>query len=289
MGQNRCVVEWSRVHDSLNGSVAIRYHFQADHPRTKRPILQLACIDSNSPLAKQTRAALEEAHRFCDVPDADVVVALGGDGLMLRALHQCLPFDKPIYGINCGTVGFLMNQRDDRELIARIEAAEAETVYPLEMKATTVEGDTHILRAFNEVSVIRFTHQTANIRVSVNGIERIPKLACDGIMLATPMGSTAYNLSAQGPIIPLGSNVMALTPVSPFRPRRWRGALLPSSSVVELHNLDTTKRPLGAAADFREVRDVASLTISQEDSHPCRILFDEGHSLEERIFSEQFA
>jgi NAD+ kinase len=251
--------------------------------------MKLACIASDSEQAQQSRKDLAAKYDFVESDDADVILALGGDGLMLHALHKYIDCDKPIYGLNCGTVGFLMNQLRNEDLIPRVAEAKETCVYPLEMVATTQDGQRHRLLAFNEVSVIRYSHQTANLRLAINGIERIPKLACDGVLVATPMGSTAYNLSAHGPIIPLASNVLALTPVSPFRPRRWHGALLPSSSVVELTNLDPTKRPLGASADFHEVRDVVSLTVREERSKAFRILFDPDHSLEERIFSEQFA
>lgn len=251
--------------------------------------MKFACIASNSQQAQHSYRQLASELDFVEAVDADVILALGGDGLMLHALHTHLDLGKPIYGLNCGTVGFLMNQLRGEDLVARVERAEDTVVYPLEMTATTEDGETHRQLAFNEVSVIRYSHQTANLRLSVNGVERISKLACDGILVATPMGSTAYNLSANGPIIPLSSNVLALTPVSPFRPRRWRGALLPASAVVELTNLDPVKRPLGASADFHEVRDVVSLTVREDQSRPFHILFDPGHSLEERIFGEQFA
>ena len=182
-----------------------------------------------------------------------------------------------------------MNELRESDLVARVQQAVETSVYPLEMNATTEDGQAHRLLAFNEVSVIRHSHQTANLRLTINGIDRIQKLACDGVLVATPMGSTAYNLSAHGPIIPLGSNVLALTPVSPFRPRRWRGALLPNSATIEITNLDAEKRPLGTSADFHEVRDVLSVTIREDRSRPFRILFDPDHSLEERIFNEQFA
>ena len=251
--------------------------------------MKFACISSDSDLAKKRRAELERTFDFVEASDADVILALGGDGLMLHALHTHLDTGKPIYGMNCGTVGFLMNQFLDEDLVARVERAEDTVVYPLEMIAKTTDGQTYRKLAFNEVSVIRYGGQTANLRLSINGIERIDKLVCDGVLVATPMGSTAYNLSAHGPIIPLGSNVLALTPVSPFRPRRWRGALLPCDAVVEMTNLDPEKRPLGASADFHEVRDVESLTVREDRSQPFHILFDPDHSLEERIFGEQFA
>jgi NAD+ kinase len=251
--------------------------------------MRFACIASSSDQAKLSYEQLSAKHDFVEPKEADCILALGGDGLMLHALHKFLDAGKPIYGLNCGTVGFLMNELQDEDLASRVSNAEETSVFPLQMTATTVNGETHQLLAFNEVSVIRYSHQTANLRLAINGIERIGKLACDGVLVATPMGSTAYNLSAHGPIIPLGSNVLALTPVSPFRPRRWRGALLPCSAVVEFTNLDPAKRPLGASADFHEVRDVVSLTVREDRSKPFHILFDPGHSLEERIFGEQFA
>ena len=251
--------------------------------------MKFACIDSGSAQAKLSRQQLAANYDFVEPDNADVILALGCDGLMLHALHTFLDLGKPIYGLNCGTVGFLMNRLDDEELVARVMKAEATSVYPLEMCATTADGESHTMLAFNEVSVIRYSHQSANLRLAVNGIERISNLMCDGILVSTPMGSTAYNLSAHGPIVPLGSNVLALTPVSPFRPRRWNGALLPCSSTVELTNLDPGKRPLGASCDFNEVRDVVGLTVREDRSRPFRILFDKDHSLEERIFSEQFA
>ncbi len=207
--------------------------------------MNFACIESSSPQAQERFQVLQRKHKLVDVDQADVIIALGGDGLLLHAMHKYLDTGKPIYGLNCGTVGFLMNAfHDDIDLVTRVSHAEETRVYPLEMRAELTDGCVETKLAFNEVSVIRYSHQTANLRVTINGVERIGKLACDGILVATPMGSTAYNLSAHGPIIPLGSNVLALTPVSPFRPRRWHGALLPSSAVVELTNLDPEKRPL---------------------------------------------
>ncbi len=251
--------------------------------------MKLACIHSSSDRAKTTYEQLSRKIDFVDANEADVILALGGDGLMLHALHKFLDLDTPIYGLNCGTVGFLMNQQSEEDLVERVRAAEASSLFPLRTEVTTVSGETHEQLAFNEVSVIRHSGQTANLRLAINGVQRMEKLACDGLLVATPMGSTAYNLSAHGPIIPLGSNVLALTPVSPFRPRRWRGALLPCTSVVELTNLDPAKRPLGASADFHEVRDVVSLSVRQDRSRPFHILFDPNQSLEERIFREQFA
>lgn len=260
--------------------------------RVESLAMKFACIESGSQTAQECHAVLQKHFDLVDVDEADVILALGGDGLMLHAMHTYLDHDKPIYGLNCGTVGFLMNaMRLDNlsELVNRVSEAETTEVFPLVMDVVKNDGSTHRKLAFNEVSVLRYGHQTANLKVSVNGIERIPKLICDGILVATPMGSTAYNLSARGPIIPLGSNVLALTPVSAFRPRRWHGALLPNSAVVELTNLDPDKRPIGASADFHEFDQVQSITIREDHERPFRILFDSDHSLEERIFGEQFA
>ena len=251
--------------------------------------MRFACLSSESPIAQEAHHRLKGRYDFVSMEDADVILALGGDGLMLHTLHQTLNIDKPVYGLNCGTVGFLMNRlREEEDLVQRVRAAEEATIHPLEMLATSVDGTNHRFTAFNEVSVMRYSNQTANLCLAVNEVRRIPKLACDGVLVATPMGSTAYNLSARGPIIPLGSNVLALTPISPFRPRRWDGALLPNSAVVQLTNLDPDKRPIGASADFHEVRDVQHVVIREDRTRPYRLLFDPNHSLEERIFSEQF-
>ena len=251
--------------------------------------MRFACIASGSEQSRLCQEQLSAKHEFVDAEEADVIIALGGDGLMLHGMHKFLAAGKPIYGLNCGTVGFLMNRIEgERDLAERVASAEETHVYPLKMTAKTTDGQQHEMLAFNEVSVIRYSNQTANLQLTINGVVRIPKLVCDGILVSTPMGSTAYNLSAHGPILPIGSNVLALTPVSPFRPRRWHGALLPREAVVELTNLDPSKRPLGASADFHEVRDVVSLVVEEDRSQPFRILFDTDHSLEERIFSEQF-
>ncbi|MGI9473993.1 MAG: NAD kinase [Rubripirellula sp.] len=256
---------------------------------TEKSIMKFACLASESDLAQQAHALMKKQHELVSMEDADVILALGGDGLMLHTLHQTLEIDKPVYGLNCGTVGFLMNRmREGEELVQRVSLAEETLIYPLEMLATSDDGQSHRYIAFNEVSVMRYSNQTANLCLTVNDVQRIPKLACDGVLVATPMGSTAYNLSARGPIIPLGSNVLALTPVSPFRPRRWDGALLPNDAEVRITNLDPEKRPIGASADFHEVRHVESIVIREDRSRPYRLLFDPNHSLEERIFSEQF-
>ena len=207
---------------------------------------------------------------------------------MLQTIHEHMKFGLPIYGMNRGTIGFLLNQFRPNGLLDRLNRAREHTLNPLAMKARTVDGQTVSALAFNEVALLRYSQQSANIRVSINGKERLENLVCDGIMVATPAGSTAYNLSARGPIIPLGSNVLALTPVSPFRPRRWHGALLPHSATVEFKILEAQRRPVGASADSFEVRNVAHITVYEDHSQSACILFDPDHSLEERIFNEQF-
>ena len=251
--------------------------------------MKLACVHSGTKESRTSFDVLREKYDLSSPEEAEVIVALGGDGLMLHTLHQCKDLNKPIYGMNRGTVGFLLNAYREEDLITRISAAKSVTLHPLRMTARTKDGLEHSALAFNEVSLLRFGRQAANLRVDVNGTERISKLVADGILVATPMGSTAYNFSAHGPIIPLGSKVLALTPISPFRPRRWQGALLPHTCVVEITNLDSNKRPIGATADFHEIRDAVMITIREDASQPVDILFDPGHSLEERIFNEQFA
>lgn len=253
-----------------------------------RCIKKIACMASKSPKAQQALAALEARYSLVSVAEADVIVALGGDGFLLSVVHEYLDTGLPIYGMNRGTVGFLLNEYHEDNLMERLNSACGHLLYPLSMDAVTVDGQRHTALAFNEVALLRYSQQSAHIRVTVNGEERLENLICDGIMVATPAGSTAYNQSAHGPIIPLGSNVLALTPVSPFRPRRWHGALLPHTAVVEFEVLDPKRRPVGASADSFEVRNVARLTVREETSRNAWILFDQDHSLEERIFNEQF-
>ncbi|MBG0790453.1 MAG: NAD kinase [Desulfovibrionaceae bacterium] len=248
----------------------------------------IACVASDTDKAQEGLAMLRERCPLVPVAEADVLVALGGDGFMLSIVHDHMDAGLPIYGMNRGTIGFLLNRFNPDDLPARLNAAQQHTLNPLAMTATDVNGRTFSALAFNEVSLLRYSQQSANIRVIINNRERLDRLVCDGIMVATPAGSTAYNLSARGPIIPLGSNVLALTPVSPFRPRRWQGALLPHSAVVEFEILDADRRPVGAAADSFEVRDVRRVRVVEDHSRPAHILFDPDHSLEERIFSEQF-
>ena len=222
-------------------------------------------------------------------PDAaDVLVALGGDGFMLQTLHRHGGLGKPVYGMKLGTVGFLMNQHRTDDLIERIRASEPAVLRPLEMLAQTESGASVGSLAYNEVSLLRQTRQAAHLAIDLNGKPRLDELICDGVMVATPAGSTAYNFSAQGPILPLGSSVIALTPIAAFRPRRWRGALLKSATEVRFRVLDPYKRPVSATADSHEVRDVVEVTIRESRDRTVTLLFDPEHNLEERILSEQF-
>jgi NAD+ kinase len=249
---------------------------------------RIAFVTSTSPEAVLAGETL--AHRYGDVaPEhADVIVALGGDGLMLQTLHRFMGSGKPIYGMNRGTVGFMMNEYREDALAERLAAAEESVIHPLAMRAVDTDGHTYAARAINEVSLFRQTYQVARLRILVDGKERLAQLDADGIMVATPAGSTAYNLSAQGPIIPIGAALLALTPISPFRPRRWRGALLPDTAVVTIEVLEAAKRPVAAVADHDEVRFVHTVDIRMEHGIAMRMLFDPGHNLDERILREQF-
>jgi NAD+ kinase len=229
--------------------------------------------------------------RYGDVGDdsAQVIVALGGDGFMLETLHDTLARQTPIYGMNRGSVGFLMNEYSEDDLLARINAAERAVIHPLAMVAIDSNRKQHRALAINEVSLLRQTRQTAKLRISIDGKVRMGELVCDGVLLATPAGSTAYNLSAHGPIIPIGAQVLALTPISAFRPRRWRGALLPQTARVTFEVLECDKRPVSAVADNFEVRDVVEVHIAEDSSASLSMLFDAGRSLEERVLTEQFS
>lgn len=253
---------------------------------------RLALLASDSPRAQEAAKALSAKHDFVPLPEADAAVVVGGDGWMLHVLHQMLDENRviPAYGINLGTVGFLMNAaRSSRTIAERVAKARPVAVHPLKMTATTGSGSEQSFYAINEVSLLRETRQTARLEVTVNGKVRIPDLACDGVLVATPAGSTAYNLSANGPILPLGANVMALTPISPFRPRRWRGAILPDHYEIGFRVLDPQKRPVAAVADQKELRDIEAVTVAIARDHQLTLLFDRGRTLEERIFAEQFA
>lgn len=251
--------------------------------------LKISCVHSGADIAIEHFRELERHYQFVTPEESDVIVALGGDGLMLNVLHTHMNLGKPIYGMNCGTVGFLMNDFRTGSLPERIVSAKLYNLHPVAMKATTVDGGTEEALAFNEVALFRRSGQSANIRISVDGVDRLERFMGDGLIVATSAGSTAYNLSAHGPIIPLGSNLLALTPVSPFRPRRWKGALLPHTSVIEMENLDPDKRPVTATADFLEIDHVKTVTVREDRTHAVKVLFDKDHSLEERIIQEQFA
>ena len=251
-----------------------------------------ALVASPTPQAREAAAALADAWEWSPVDEADVVIALGGDGFMLQTLHAMLERRQlavPVFGMNLGTVGFLMNEYRAHGLDERLARAKPFRVAPLQMTATGVDGRVHTLPAINEVSLLRETRQTAKLEVSINDRVVMPELACDGILAATTAGSTAYNLSAQGPILPLGSALIALTPISPFRPRRWRGAILPDKTRVDLRVLDPAKRPVSAVADQREVRDVAAVAIALDRARELTLLFDPEHALDDRITMEQFA
>jgi NAD+ kinase len=252
-------------------------------------VTRVAFVASDRPEAQEARARL--AKRYGDVgPDkAEVIVALGGDGFMLETLHGQVDGRRPIYGMNWGTLGFLMNEYSDDGLLERINAAETAVVHPLRMVTADVHGGVHRALAFNEVSLLRQTRQTAKLRISIDGKVRLPELFCDGALVCTAAGSTAYNLSAHGPIIPLDAQVLALTPISAFRPRRWRGALLRHTAKVKFEILEPEKRPVSAVADNFEVRDVLEVHVSEDRDLALTMLFDAGRSLEERVLAEQFS
>jgi NAD+ kinase len=243
-----------------------------------------------SPIAEAQDALQRLTARYGDVPaeSADVIVALGGDGLMLQTLHRFMTTGKPIYGMHRGTVGFLMNEFYPDDLPERLARSRVTVIHPLLMRAHDEDGDTVEFHAFNEVSLFRQTYQAARLRILVDDEQRLPELVADGVLLATPAGSTAYNLSAQGPIIPINAPLMALTPISPFRPRRWRGALLPDSARVRIEVLEPDKRPVAAVADHDEVRAVCSVDVQMDHGISMQMLFDPSHSLDERILREQF-
>jgi NAD+ kinase len=248
----------------------------------------LAFVAADTPEARDARARLEA--RYGNVPPegAEAVVALGGDGFLLETLHGTLGLSVPVYGMNRGSVGFLLNEYEEEGLPERIRLARRVRLPPLRMRAVRVTGEVVEGLAINEVSLLRETRQAAKLRIGIDGVIRLDELICDGCLVATPAGSTAYNLSAHGPIVPLRSGVLALTPISAFRPRRWRGALLPHEARVSFEVLEASKRPVSAVADFTEVRDVARVDVVEDRSVAPTLLFDPDHSLEERIIKEQF-
>jgi NAD+ kinase len=250
--------------------------------------LRLAFLASDRPEALAARAALASRYGEAAESDADVIVALGGDGFMLEALHRTLASRRPIYGMNRGSVGFLMNDYDESGLLERIAAAEQAVIHPLAMRALDAAGAVHEAIAINDVYLLRQTYQSAKLRILIDGKVRMAELLCDGILVATPAGSTAYNLSAHGPIIPLSGEVLALTPISAFRPRRWRGALLSHNDKVTFEVLEAEKRPVSAVADNVEVRDVIQVDVAEDRSVSLTLLFDAGRGFEERVLAEQF-
>jgi len=250
--------------------------------------MRLAFVASDAGVAQQARRKLVE--RYGDVPpeQAELIVALGGDGFMLQTLHAFVGKGKPIYGMNLGSVGFLMNEYRTEDLPSRLAAAEKAEIHPLRMHAHSRKGVVEAL-AFNEVSLLRETRQAAKIRITVDGRPRISELICDGVLVSTPAGSTAYNLSAHGPILPIDAALLALTPISAFRPRRWRGAILSHRAKVRFEILESAKRPVSAVADDFEVRDVTAVDVAEDRSISMTMLYDAGHNLDERILAEQFS
>ena len=249
---------------------------------------KIALVASETDDAQAAASALKKHYEFVSLPEADIIVALGGDGFILHLIHDIMPHKASIFGMNRGTVGFLLNDFREGGLIERIKTSTSMTLHPLQMIAETRDGEQVRALAINEVSLLRQTRQTAKIKILVDGKVRMEELVCDGILLSTPAGSTAYNLSAHGPIIPMKAEIMAMTPISAFRPRRWKGALLPQNSRVAFEIIDPRKRPVSAVADIKEVRDVIRVSIEQDTSIKINLLFDSHHTLEERILNEQF-
>jgi Predicted sugar kinase len=257
-------------------------------PKSKTKFEKIAFVASDNPEAQQALARLTEQYGNVPPETADAIVALGGDGLMLQTLHRFMNDRIPIYGMNRGSVGFLMNEYREDGLIERLEGAEITCIHPLKMRARDIQGVVHEELAINEVSLFRQTYQAAKLRILIDGKVRMEELICDGVLVATPAGSTAYNLSAHGPILPINAPLLALTPISPFRPRRWRGALLPNVAKIRIDVLEPDKRPVSAVADHFETRSVVSVEVEEERSIDLFMMFDPGHNLDERILSEQF-
>lgn len=249
---------------------------------------RLAFVASDTEDAEAARRTLAGIYGEVPPEEADVIVALGGDGLMLQALHRFMNTDKPIYGMNRGSVGFLMNEYRADALRERLASSVVTAIHPLIMTAVDAAGASHAARAINEVSLLRQTYQAAKLRITIDGKVRLEELICDGVMVATPAGSTAYNLSAHGPILPIHAPLLALTPISAFRPRSWRGALMPNRVSVVIDVLEHAKRPVSAAADHNEIRNVVKVTIREDHKQRSLILFDRDHSWDERILAEQF-
>lgn len=247
------------------------------------------CFLANStPTAQQSRETLVKKYGSVEAADADIIVALGGDGFMLQTQLKFMSTGIPVYGMNKGTIGFLMNEYHEGDLIERLERTLRATIHPLQMNAIDYQGNRHESVAFNEVSLFRQSHQAARLKIDIDGKERLEALTCDGVMVATPQGSTAYNLSAHGPILPLKAPLLALTPVSPFRPRNWRGALLPNTASVRIEVLEPEKRPVNAVADNTEIKSAVEVHIQEDRNATGILLFDPEHTWEERILDEQF-
>jgi NAD+ kinase len=255
---------------------------------SSRRFAAIAFLSSGTEEANSALDRLAALYGNADPLQADVIVALGGDGLMLQTLHRFMGSQKPIYGMNRGSVGFLMNEFQESGLRERLAAAKASIIHPLQMRATCIAGEVHEARAINEVSILRQSYQAVKMRLSIDGRERLSELVADGVLVATPAGSTAYNLSANGPILPLDAPLMALTPLSPFRPRRWRGALLPEKAKVGIDILEADKRPANAVADHVEIKNVIRVEVAMDHATELVLLHDAGHSLDERILREQF-
>lgn len=262
------------------------------HPQPNVPFADrvpaIALVAADTEVARAAERRLRARYSIVSPEAAEVIVALGGDGLMLETLHRHIDRGIPIYGMNCGTIGFLMNQYAEDQLLTRLRAGRVVTVHPLRMIADTMEGNRVEALAINEVSLLRQSRQAAKLSIEVDGVVRMEELMCDGILIATPAGSTAYNLSAHGPILPLNAGVLALTPISAFRPRRWRGAVLPHRAAVTFEVREAAKRPISATADYTEVRDVRRVAVAEDRSVVLSLLFDPEHDLEERILKEQF-
>ena len=257
-------------------------------PRRKRKFDRIALMAAETPEAREARARLARRYGEIAPEEADAVVALGGDGLMLQALHRFMNTGLPIYGMNRGSVGFLMNEYAEEKLLERLAGAEINAIHPLRMRVLDRAGSKLEALAINEASLFRQTYQAAKLRVSVDGTVRLEELICDGILVATPAGSTAYNLSVYGPILPINAPLLALTPISAFRPRRWRGALLPNKARIRIEILEAEKRPVSAVADHTEFRDVVDVHVEEDSSATSNMMFDPGRALDERILSEQF-
>ena len=250
--------------------------------------LNVAFVATDTEPAQAGLKVLQERYGALSPEEADVIVALGGDGFMLETLHEYMPMAKPVFGMHRGTVGFLMNAFQENDLMARLEKADTVVLHPLKMTTVSADGERMWALAINEVSMLRESRQAAKLRVFINDRCRMDELVCDGALVCTPAGSTAYNLSVHGPVLPLGANLLAVTPISAFRPRRWRGAIVPDNAVIKFEILEPEKRPVSAVADRAEVRNVVEVTVEEDQSQSMTLLFDAEHNLEERILAEQF-